>query len=69
MMEAHEAQSVAYAIANAIGGLIEAMGMQAENQDRLSKGLTIAYDDEAFQKIVNDRGLHHNSLVLQIYNR
>lgn len=66
-MEAHEAQKMVYVIGMAVGGLIEAMGMQAENQDRLSKGHTIAYDDKAFQKVVDERGLHHNTLIRNIY--
>lgn len=66
-METAEFQRVAYTISNAIGGLIEAMGMQAKNQERLSEGKTIAYDDVAFINIVEDRGLHHNSLMTQLY--
>ena len=62
-----EQQSAAYVFAMAIGGLIEAMGMQAKNQERLANGHTIAYDDAAFQKVVDGRGLHHNS-VLTIFH-
>ena len=59
----NENQQASYIISMAIGGMIEAMGMQAENQDRLSKGETIAYNDEAFQKVVDNRGLHHNAIL------
>jgi hypothetical protein len=62
-------QNAVYALANAIGGMVEAMGMQALNQYRIDRGETIAYNDKAFQKVVDDRGLHHNSLMTQIYNR
>ena len=66
-MEAHEAQKMVYVIGMAVGGLIKAMGMHAENQDRLSKGYTIAYDDAAFDKVRLDNGLHHNALMTNIY--
>ena len=66
-VEAHEAQKMVYVIGMAVGGLIEAMGMHAENQDRLSHGLSIAYTDEAFDKVRLDNGLHHNSLMTNIY--
>jgi len=59
----NENQQAAYIMAMAIGGLIEAMGMQAENQNRIARGEMIAYDDEAFQKVVDNRGLHHNSIL------
>ena len=44
-------------IANTIGGLIEAMGMHAENQNRLRKGKSIIYTDVAFMAVVDERGL------------
>jgi len=64
----NENQQAAYIMAMAIGGLIEAMGMQAENQNRIARGEMIAYDDEAFQKVVDNRDLHHNS-ILTLFHR
>ena len=66
-MEAHEAQKLVYVIGMAVGGLIEAMGMHATNQERLSEGKSIAYDDAAFEKVRLDNGLHHNALMNNIY--
>ena len=60
-------QNAVYVFANAIGGLAEIAGMQALNQYRINRDETIAYNDEAFQKVMLDRGLHHNSLTEQIY--
>ena len=60
-------QNAVYTFANAIGGLAEIMGMQALNQYRINRDETIAYDDKAFQGVMEDRGLHHNSLMEQIY--
>lgn len=65
--DVRDLQNAAYAFANAVGGLVEAMGMQAENQSRLSKELPIAYDDKAFHSLMEERGLHHNRLMIQIY--
>ena len=66
-MEAHEANRIAYVIGNAAGGLIEAMGMQAENQDCLARGDSISYNDKAFHALMEERGLHHNALMGQLY--
>lgn len=38
-------------------------GMKAENSDRLSKGYSIAYDDEAFCKVPAEFGLEHNQVI------
>lgn len=69
MVEAHEAQKMVYVIGMAIGGLIEAMGMQAENQVRMDRGEVLAYDEKTFKKLLVDRGLHHNALITEIYGR
>ena len=62
-------QNAVYAFANAIGGMAEILGMQALNQYRIDHQETIAYDDIAFNKVMEERGLFHNSLMSQIYNR
>ena len=53
----------AYCMTMAIQTLVEAMGMHAENQHRLSRGETIAYDHAAFQKLIIDNGCHHNAVL------
>ena len=62
-------QNAVYVFANAIGGMAEILGMQALNQYRIDRQETIAYDDVAFNKIMEERGLYHNSLMKQIYGR
>ena len=62
-MDEQTNNNVAYIIAMAVGGLIEAMGMYSENQHRLQRGETIAYNDEAFIKLMEDRGLYHNAIL------
>lgn len=60
-MEANE--NAAYTIAMAVGAMIEAMGMAAENTQRLQQGKSLAYGEEAFNKLRDDNGLHHNALM------
>lgn len=56
-------QKAAYIQAQAVCALIEAMGMQALNRDRDTKGLSLAYDDEAFFGLIEKYGIHHNATV------
>ena len=56
-------QNAVYMFANAIGGLIEAMGMHALNQHSLSRDETVSYTDDHFNKLMEDRGLHHNAIL------
>lgn len=53
----------AYIIAQATAAMIEAMGMQAENAQRLQNGESIAYDAKAFNDLNNNYGLYHNSVM------
>lgn len=47
----------------AVRALITAMGMQAENQKRLSDGLSIAYGEDQFNNIITDNDLYYNVVV------
>jgi hypothetical protein len=65
-MDSHDVaamQNAAYVIGMAAGALIEAMGMVAENQDRDQKNYAQAYTEDDFQKLMQERGLHHNSIL------
>jgi len=59
-------KDVAFAVTNAIAGLIEAMGMQAENQRYLTTSQLVKYDEYDFKKIIEERGLSSNDLVMRI---
>ena len=48
--------------------LIRAMGMQAENQDRLSKGYSIAYTENAFENVIVEEGTSWNDIHGVLYN-
>ena len=62
-MESHEAENVVYQIGMAVNTLVTAMGMLSDNLQRLQGGYSIAYDAEAFNKLIEDNGMYHNSLV------
>ena len=56
-------QKAAYIMAQAAVLNATVAGMTAENEDRISRGLTIAFDEAAFVAVVNDSGCHHNTVV------
>ena len=56
-----------YIVGMAAGGIIEALGMQAENMIRAKSGTTIRYSYDDFERLMLDRGLHHNSLIEGLY--
>ena len=54
----------AYAITMAVNTMVTAMGMQAENQQRIIEGKSLAYTEDAFQKLIDDNACHHNGDVI-----
>lgn len=47
----------------ATSAMIEAMGMQAENEQRKINGESLAYREEHFVELINKYGLGHNSVI------
>lgn len=45
-------------------GMIMAMGMQAENNQRKHLGQSMAYVYDDFQKITEEYGIYHNALLV-----
>lgn len=68
-------QNAVYAFANAVGGFAEILGMQAaiiawkEHQKRSATIELMPHGEADFKKIMEDRGLYHNSLMQQVYDR
>jgi len=58
-----EEQKAAYVNAQATAALIEAMGMAAENMQREQHGQSIAYNEKAFQDVIEKWGIHHNAVI------
>ena len=46
--------AAAYVISQAVAAIIEALGMHAENQQRLACGYSVAYDSQAFDAVIAD---------------
>lgn len=57
-------EAVAYVQAMTACALIEAKGMEAENQHRLACGNSVAYGKEAFDALIEKYGIHHNAVLL-----
>lgn len=43
--------------------VIEAMGMMSENIERANRGESLAYTEEAFNKVVMNNGIDYNSVM------
>lgn len=50
-------------LADASAALVEAMGLMAENMDREQRGESIAYKEDNFNAILDNRGLWHNDII------
>lgn len=49
--------------AMASAAMIRALGMQAANQARFQLGESLAYDEAAFEKLIDEHGLGWNQIV------
>jgi len=62
-MENHIAKEHAYAITMAVNTMVTAMGMAAENQQRIHRGESLAYTEKEFQDLIDRNGCHHNGVL------
>lgn len=63
IMDDNKIMEAAKLIANSSAALIEAMGMMSENIERANRGESLAYTEEAFNKVVRDNGIDYNSVI------
>ncbi len=56
-------QRSAYIISQAVCAMVEAMGMQAQNELRKSKGEEPEYNYTDFEAISLRYGVHHNAVI------
>lgn len=63
IMDDSRIMEAAKLIANSSAALIEAMGMMSENIERANRGESLAYTEEAFNKVVRDNGIDYNSVI------
>jgi hypothetical protein len=59
-------QAAAYVHAQSVAAQAMIEGMKAENTEREAKGLSLAYDGEAFYGVIKEFGIHHNA-VLELF--
>lgn len=67
-METSDLQELDYGITMSVCALVKALGMVAENQDRLQKGQSIAYTESSFDKLIDEYGVHHNAVLSRWQN-
>ena len=63
IMDDNKIMEAATLIANSSAALIEAMGMMSENIERANRGESLAYTEEAFNKVVMNNGIDYNSVM------
>ena len=63
IMDDNKIMEAAKLIANSSAALIEAMGMMSENIERANRGESLAYTEEAFNKVIRDNGIDYNSVI------
>ena len=56
-------QKVAYVVGEATVALIRALGMFSENLQKMQRNESLAYDEKAFEKLINSHPIHHNATV------
>ena len=54
--------------ARAATAIVRAMGMQAENLVRQQRGESMAYTEDAFTKVIEEEGIHWNSIHGVLYD-
>ena len=63
IMDDNKIMEAAKLIANSSAALIEAMGMMSENIERANRGESLAYTEEAFNKVVMNNGIDYNNVM------
>ncbi len=58
-----EEQRAAFLISQSVATMVEALGMVAANDNRKNRGEAMAYDEDAFRKLLDESGIHHNAAL------
>jgi len=66
--DAQKVSNASYTIGMAIGGLITALGMYAENMDSQARGETMSYLKKDFDQVVLDYQCYHNAIITNQLN-
>lgn len=62
-MGVNEQQTAALVMARVARAMLRAAGMYSENQRRLQRGEAIAYDEHAFDGLVDSEGIGENAVI------
>lgn len=62
-MEAYQLAEFNYQFGMTVNALVTAMGMMSENIQRQHLGQSVAWSEGDFTKLLEDNGVHHNSLT------
>ena len=57
IMDDNRIMEAAKLIANSSAALIEAMGMMSENIERANRGESLAYTEDQFMRLIQDKGV------------
>ena len=63
MIDNQALQQLDYGIGMSINAFITALGMLCENLDRLRNDEALAYPEQAFKDVLDEMGIHHNSII------
>ena len=55
-------QTLAMILGRCTVAMIRAKGMEAENRQRELNGLSLAYDEEAFERLIDECNLRHYTM-------
>lgn len=61
-------QRAVFTLGNIMRASIETIGMQTTNQERLLRGEALAYNEEAFLKVITECDIDYNSLVTNCFH-
>ena len=59
----HQEEKPAYLMAMVVCAMADIAGMQAANQERIHRGESLAYPEEAFAAVADKYGIHHNAVL------
>uniref|UniRef100_A0A6M3KGI6 Uncharacterized protein n=1 Tax=viral metagenome TaxID=1070528 RepID=A0A6M3KGI6_9ZZZZ len=60
-------QNLGFVFGQGCAGMMEALGMQAANMERYQNKQPIKYLEDDFARLIQEKGLDHQSLMAKIY--
>lgn len=60
---------IVYTAGMLLQAFIRTCGMVAENKQRELEGKSMAYTQESFERVIQEQGVYHNSLIINLYQQ